>query len=102
MPSKKPNKSGTNTGAIAGGTVGGVVCLLALGFVIWYFHKWKRKSSTKSGSKNELSAACHGNMDPEAEDSSRMMIDGRELYEMRTKESPNEAGSNPVYELPLE
>lgn len=89
----------TNTGAIAGGVVGGVAGLVVLAGLIWFFLKKRRlqeqKSQHKSYGKAELEGAGGQNTPwlPKHEYGS----DGRELGNGPKHEMP---GSTPEHEMP--
>ena len=46
LPTQQPDSGGTNVGAIAGGVVGGLAALAAIGAVLWFFFFSKRRAHT--------------------------------------------------------
>ena len=56
MPTPDPVKKKSNTGAIAGGVVGGLVVVgLLAGGLIWALMKKKEKARREAGAVNEVS-----------------------------------------------
>lgn len=80
--------SNMDVGAIAGGTVGGVLCLLIAGLLFWWLLRRRRRSETRAADQRQ------SNSGP------KHLADGTQRHEMDPKEKPHEFGGNPVYELP--
>lgn len=59
-PSPSPQPSSSNTGAIAGGVVGGVIALALIGLAIWFF-TWRPKNRQNGRSGNWNKPELHGN-----------------------------------------
>ena len=87
----------TSVGAIAGGTVGGVLGLTLVIFIIWLLQRSRR-------SQGQLSASA---AEPDEPRTSDRPLDGRPmteigdaaLFEVHASERPNEAADNALYEL---
>lgn len=79
-----------NTGAIVGGTIGGLVILGLIGYFVWCFPQGRRKSNAGSRVPESVDTG-HVMAELEVDDASRMMFDGGNRHELRAMDPPKEA-----------
>lgn len=91
-----------NDGAVAGGVVGGVIFLVAIGLIAWCLRRRKRQARINTAPA--MAQEHYQDHGPPVElghyGPRRVQLEGTPRHELYGKEGGREVGGNPIYEMP--